>query len=312
VPIVFENTSATSPHRLGWAVALTALNYAVLTAYDLLAFVYIRKPIARGRVALASFVAYAVANNVGFSVLSGASVRYRFYTRWGVTAEELSRIVFFYATTFWLGLLFIGGVSLATSRLPVDLQLPARPLVAAVGWSLALLVVAYLAATGIRRTPIKIARFELSLPSPRLALIQLIVSACDWVLAGVVLYVLLPDGAPPLLSFLGAFLLAQLLGLASHVPGGVGVFEGLMVLLLKPYLTSGQLLPALVVYRVVYYFLPLSVALVGLVTDEVWQRRSEQARSFATGNFALFNAPPGTWQHMAIYLYPSAGNESET
>ncbi len=269
---------AIPPNRLGVAVALTALNYAVLTAYDLLAFVYIGKPIARARVALASFVAYAVANNVGFSVLSGGSVRYRFYTRWGVTAEELSRIVFFYATTFWLGLLFIGGVSLATSRLPVDLQIPTGPAVAAVGWLLALLVVAYLAATGVRRTPIRVSRFELPLPSLRLALTQLAVSACDWVLAGAVLYVLLPDGAPPLLSFLGAFLLAQLLGLASHVPGGVGVFEGLMILLLTPYLPSEALLPPLIVYRAVYYLLPLAVALVILVADELSQRRAQAAR----------------------------------
>jgi phosphatidylglycerol lysyltransferase len=275
---LMRDTVAMPPNRLGVAVALTALNYAVLTAYDFLAFVYIRKTIAPARVALASFVAYAVANNVGFSILSGASVRYRFYTRWGVTAEELSRIVFFYATTFWLGLLFIGGVSLATSRLPTDLQIPARPAVAAVGWLLALLVVAYLVATVVRRTPIRISRFELPLPSPRLALTQLVVSACDWVLAGAVLYVLLPDGTPPLLSFLGAFLLAQLLGLASHVPGGVGVFEGLMILLLTPYLPSEALLPPLIVYRAVYYLLPLAVALIVLVADELSQRRAQAAR----------------------------------
>src|SRR4029434_4851194 len=111
-----------------------------------------------------------------------------------------------------------------------------------------------------------------------LALTQLIVSACDWVLAGAVLYVLLPGGAPPLLSFLGAFLLAQLLGLASHVPGGVGVFEGLMILLLNPYLPSEALLPALIVYRAVYYLLPLAIALVILVADELSQRRAQAAR----------------------------------
>ena len=275
---LMRDTSATPPNLLGVAVALTALNYAVLTVYDLLAFVYIRKPTARARVALASFVAYAVANNVGFSVLSGASVRYRFYTRWGVTGEELSRIVFFYATTFWLGLLLIGGVSLATSQLPGDLHIPGRPVVAAVGWLLALLVIAYLVATGVRRTPIRISRYELPLPSPRLALTQLVVSACDWVLAGAVLYVLLPDGAPPLLSFLGAFLLAQLLGLASHVPGGVGVFEGLMILLLTPYLPSEALLPPLIVYRAVYYVLPLAVAVIVLVADELSQRKAQAAR----------------------------------
>jgi phosphatidylglycerol lysyltransferase len=269
---------ATSRLRLAAALALTVLNYAVLTTYDLLAFVYIRKPLARARVALASFVAYAVANNVGFSMLSGASVRYRFYTRWGVTAEDLSRIVFFYATTFWLGLLLIGGISLATSPLPADLQIPARTFVVAAGWLLALLVVAYLAATWIRATPIRLSRFELPLPPPRLAVAQLVVSTCDWVLAGSVLYVLLPPGGPPLLVFLGAFILAQLLGLASHVPGGVGVFEGLMILLLKPYLTSGALLPALIVYRAVYYLLPLGAALIILVADELSQRRTQAAR----------------------------------
>jgi len=273
-----RDVAATPRLRLAAALGLTALNYAVLTAYDLLAFVYISKPLARGRVALASFVAYAVANNVGFSMLSGASVRYRFYTRWGVTTEELSRIVFFYATTFWLGLLFVGGLSLATSRLPVDLQLPGRPLVAITGWVLMLLVVAYLVATLIRTEPLRLSRLTIRLPSASLGFAQFVVSACDWILAASVLYVLLPAGAPPFVTVVGAFLVAQLLGLASHVPGGVGVFEGLMILLLAPYLTTGALLPSLIVYRVVYYLLPLTVALAVLVLDELSQRRSQAAR----------------------------------
>src|SRR6185436_12737928 len=95
---------------------------------------------------------------------------------------------------------------------------------------------------------------------------------------GAVLYALLPAGRPPLITVLGAFLVAQLLGLASHVPSGVGVFEGLIILLLKPYFTSGALLPSLIVYRAVYYLLPLSVALVVLVADELSQRRAQAAR----------------------------------
>ena len=273
-----RDIAATPRVRLAAAFALTTVNYAVLTIYDLLAFVYIRKPLARARVAFASFVAYAVANNIGFSMLSGASVRYRFYSRWGVSTEELSRIVFFYATTFWLGLLFIGGVSLATSRLPADLQLPAMPLVVAAGWLLALVAVAYLVTTWLRTAPIRVSRFVLPLPSPRLAAAQFLVSACDWILAAAVLYVLLPPGGPSFLALIGAFLLAQLLGLASHVPGGLGVFEGLIILLLRPYFSAGALLPSLVVYRAVYYLLPLSVALVVLVADELSQRRAEAAR----------------------------------
>jgi len=273
-----RDIAATPRTWLASAIALTAINYVVLIAYDLLAFVYIRKPIARARVALASFVAYAVSNNVGFTMLSGASVRYRFYTRWGVTAEELSRIVFFYTTTFWVGLLLVGGISLARSPLPADLQIPGRSLVTIGGWLSAMTVVAYITATGLRTEPIRIARLIVPLPRLKLAMAQLLVSACDWILAGAVLYVLLPAGRPPLITVLGAFLVAQLLGLASHVPGGVGVFEGLMILLLKPYFTTGELLPSLIVYRAMYYLLPLTAALVVLVGDELSQRQAQAKR----------------------------------
>ncbi len=269
---------STPPSRLVFAAGLTALNYAALTGYDLLAFAYIRKKIPRTRVALASFLAYAISNNVGFAMLSGASVRYRFYTRWGVTADELSRIVFSYSVTFWLGLFALGGLSFVVSPLTAARGLPARQVLMPIAWLLMLTPPAYVLTTALRKRPLRLGRFELPLPSPRIALGQTLVSAVEWSLAGAVLYVLLPPSGLSFLQFLGAFLIAILLGMASHVPGGVGVFEGLMVLLVQPYLPSGQLLPALVVYRVVYYLLPLAIALIGLVADEARQRRAHAAR----------------------------------
>src|SRR5262249_36516944 len=129
------------------------------------------------------------------------------------------------------------------------------------------------------------------LPTPRIAVAQLVLSSVDWTLAAAVLYALLPGG-PSFVAFLGAFLAAQLLGVASHVPGGAGVFEGVMVLLLKPYVSSGAILPALLVYRAVYYLLPLTVALVGLVADELHQRREQAARlSAALGRVTELIAP---------------------
>ena len=174
------------------ALVLTALNYAVLTGYDFLAFAYIGKRLPRGDVALASFLAYAIANNVGFAMLSGASVRYRFYTRWGVTAEELSRIVFSYSVTFWLGLLALGGVSLAVSPLPARRDCRRRRRRAgrlAAGASAAAYVAAAAPATG----PISRRRFGSRLPLAALRrhAAQLL-SSLDWALAGAVLYVLLP------------------------------------------------------------------------------------------------------------------------
>jgi len=267
----------TPPLQLAAAVFFTILNYAVYTGYDFIALASIKHPLSRRRVVTTSLLAYAIASNVGFAMLSGASVRYRFYTRWGMTAEELSRIVFSNTTTFWLGLLMLGGLSLALSPLPSVAGSLARP----AGWLLVAAGAAYLALAATRRPILRIGKLEFPTPPIGLAMAQLLISILDWTLAAAVFYVLLPPGHASFLSVLGAFLAAQLLGLASHVPGGVGVFEGLMVLLLSSFFTSGELLPALVVYRAVYYLLPLSAALVALLVDEIQQRRPQTVRARA-------------------------------
>src|SRR6185295_9437860 len=183
---------ATPPRQLGLAVLLTFFNYAVLTGYDFLALASIGKRLPRSRVAATSFLSYAIANNVGLAMLSGASVRYRFYTRWGVTAEELTRIVFSYSVTFWLGLLALGGLSLAVRPLPAGHGFPDHRFVSPLGWLLMLASVAYLAATMVRRTPMRVCGLELSLPTPRLAIAQWLISTLEWALAAAVMYALLP------------------------------------------------------------------------------------------------------------------------
>lgn len=277
-PEITADVLQTPLSQLVLALALTAANYAALTGYDLLAFAYIGKTLRPARIAGASFLAYAISNNIGFAMISGASVRYRFYTRWGVTAEELSRIVVSYSVTFWLGLLGLGGLSLAISPLPAARELPAHQLLAPIGWLLMLVPPVFVLLTVVRRQPLRLRGFELPVPSPSIAARQVLLSAAEWAIAGAVLFVLLPPSPLTFLQFLGTFLVAILIGMASHVPGGLGVFEGLMVLLLKPYLPSGQVLPALVVYRAVYYLLPLSIAAVALVADEVRERRAHMAR----------------------------------
>ena len=301
-PEIAGDVLRTPASQLAAAIVLTILNYTALTGYDLLAFAYIRKPLPRAHIVLASFLAYAIANNVGFAMLSGASVRYRFYTRWGVTAEELSRIVFSYSVTFWLGLFLLGGLSLVASPPPHARALPGHQLLFAAGLVLMLVPPAYVVATIVRRRPLRIRSFELPLPPVRIAIAQVVISAVDWALAGAVLYVLLPPSPLSFLQFLSVFLVAILLGMVSHVPGGVGVFEGLMVVLLRPYLTSGQLLPSLVVFRAVYYLLPLAAALIALVVDELWQRRRHVARAGAIIGQAAERLTPSL---LAIFTFLS-------
>ena len=267
--------------RLLSAFALTALNYVVLTGYDQLAFVYIDRTISRLRISVAAFVAYAIANTVGFGMLSGASVRYRFYTRWGLTPAELSRIVLFYTATFWLGLLVLAGATLAAAPPPGLSSMPGQAVMRFAGLGLLFLGLAYALLPWWRKTAIRFRGFEIPLPSPPLIGGQFALSILDWVLAAAVLYPLLPPSELGLSTLLGAFLIAQMLAVVSHVPGGVGVFESAMVLLLKPFLTAGQVLPALVLYRAIYYLLPLAIALVILLVDEVRQRVGQAARARA-------------------------------
>lgn len=257
------------------AAIFTLLNYAILTGYDQLAFVYIRRRMPKWQITVASFVGYAIANNVGFALLSGTSARYRFYSRWGLSGQDISRVVVFYSGTFWLGLIVLGAWSLLFSPIKDFGGIAAPALTRASGIVLLGTAVAYAAAPLFWRRPITVAGTEIALPSPSLIGAQFIMSALDWGLAGAVLYVLLPEPRPEYTYFLGAFLAAQLLALISHVPGGIGVFESLMILLLKPWLTADVFLPALAAFRLIYYLVPLGIALVILLVDEFYQRRHQ-------------------------------------
>jgi phosphatidylglycerol lysyltransferase len=273
------SASAALPRlRVLAAVALTAANYAVLAGYDQLAFAWVGRRLRRSWIALAAFVGYAISNSLGFGMLSGAAVRFRFYTRWGVSAAELSRIVLFQSTTFWLGLLVLGGLAAGLGPHAWASALPGAPALRAAGVAMLALGVAYAVLPFARRTPLHLGRFELSVPSPALAAGQFALSILDWTLAAGVLYVLLPPARVPFVELLGAFLAAQVAGLVSHVPGGLGVFETIMVLALGPYLPPASVLPALLLYRVVYYLLPLALAALLLVAEEARERRDHIAR----------------------------------
>jgi phosphatidylglycerol lysyltransferase len=263
------------------SIAICAANYLLLTLFDYLGFVFIRKKVPWWKVSVASFTGYAISNSVGFALLSGTSVRYRFYSRWGLTAGDISRIVLFYFSTFWLGLLVLGGYTMALNEHPqvsdtVELMLRVG------GWTLLTAAAAYMALAIFRRRPLRFFRWEMPMPPPGIVLLQFVLSSLDWALAAGIFYVLIPRNEVPFSVFMSAFLAAQVLGLLSHVPGGAGVFDGSMAFLLSGYLTPEQFLSSLVLYRLVYYIGPLGVALVILVADEVRQQRHYFARWKAT------------------------------
>ncbi|GAB6127376.1 bifunctional lysylphosphatidylglycerol flippase/synthetase MprF [Humidesulfovibrio idahonensis] len=262
------------------AFGLTAVNFIVLAGYDILALAYIKHPLAPYRPVLASFAGNAFSNTIGLSTLAGSSVRYRLYSSWGLTPGEIAKIVVFTTLTLWLGLFSIGGIIFTVKPLPLPdwVTLPfhtTRPL----GLILLIAPVAYLYAAARKETPWRIGKMTLLLPQFRSALLQVGVASLDWALAAAVLYALLPPWANvnfPLV--LGAFLLGQIAGLVSQVPGGLGVFESCLLFLLTPRIPAPALFAALVAYRVVYYLIPLAIASAILAVRETLAAR-EHARN---------------------------------
>jgi phosphatidylglycerol lysyltransferase len=244
------------------ALLATALGYATLTMFDALALRYLGKDLHFHRTALASFIGYAFAHGLGFAILSGGAVRYRLYSAWGLSALEIGAIVAFNSMTTFLGLASLIGLAClgAPGAIGALLGVPAA-VITAIGMALAAVVVGYHGLTIVVRAPLRVRRWQLRLPSPALALLQTLISLLDWSLAAFALYVLLPaDLSLGFFVLLGIFALANLGGLLSHVPGGIGVFEGLMLLAIPSEGHAAGVAAALIAYRLIYYLLPLLLA----------------------------------------------------
>jgi hypothetical protein len=65
------------------------------------------------------------------------------------------------------------------------------------------------------------------------------------------------------------FILATLLGFASHAPGSIGVFDAAMLVALPQY-GREQLLATLLVFRVLYFVIPFTIAISIMGTREIW------------------------------------------
>lgn len=275
--IQLKNVSAA---KLLWAIGLTILGYWAVTAYDRLAVIYIQHPVAAGRITLASFISYAFSNSIGLSLLTGGTIRYRLYSSWGLAGDEITKLVGFTVVTFWLGILSVGSVLFLLEPLPLPFlhqysNISTRP----IGVILWLLVIGYLIFISLRNAPVVIGNWQFSIPSLKLAASQLVIGALDWTLAASVLFVLLPGNSGLNFGqFLGIFLLAQVVALISHVPGGVGVFES-MILLTTPGIPADALFGSMLLYRIIYYLIPLGIAAVLLSGSELLQKRSLFAKS---------------------------------
>lgn len=280
--------------QIGLAVLFTACSYLIMTGYDMLALHYIRHPLPAAKTIPAAFVGYAFSNNIGFSMIAGASVRYRLYSAWGLSGLEITQVVLFCAASLWAGFCVLGGFVFVFEplHLPQSLHWPVatvRPL----GGVLLTVAALYWAMTVWGKKQWTFKTWHFALPGWRLSAGQIVIATLDWLMAGMVLYALLPKNeSMGFAHLLVIFLTAQLAGLISQVPGGLGVFESVVVVLTPPQtLAVPQVMGALVVYRGIYYLLPLLVATVVLGAEELLRQRTlyRRIQSLAAGSLeALF------------------------
>jgi len=279
--------------ELALAAVLAVAGYACLTLYELLGvrFAGVRMPYFK--IALISFMAYAVGHNVGLNAVSGGAIRFRAYSGQGLRPKQIATVVAFGSITFGLGAAFLLGLSLLANGEVSGSLLHLNPNLVTTGGGLLLgIVLAYFVLAFMRRESLRIGPFIVPVLQPHVAFAQIGVACADLLCTAAALYVLLPHGAAiGFTAFAGLYLIAITAGVVSCVPGGVGVFESVLFLLL-PDVPPDRLLGSLLAYRAIYYLVPFTVALAMLGMHEVWVHRGPMARMLRLGRTWLIAVAP--------------------
>ena len=282
---------ATATSSLAAALAATALSYLALVGYDVSGLRYARARAPLKSILLASFCGFAVGNCVGLGAFSGGAVRYRLYTAAGLSPGQIARAILFISIAFGAGLGVIAALGLILHAREVSglLGAPLAPLRAGATIVLAL-AIGFMAFCALRRTPWRRGSIEIDAPDTKLVLTQLIFTTVDVLAAAGTLWVLLPSVGISFFSFAAIYAAALALGVLSHIPGGLGVFELAILYSVGRNAPVNAVAAALVTYRAVYFLLPMLLATVLLANFEL-QRSLDTAMGRQIGRAASQLAP---------------------
>ncbi|MDP4032698.1 MAG: bifunctional lysylphosphatidylglycerol flippase/synthetase MprF [Pseudorhodobacter sp.] len=262
---------ATHWSTLALAFAATLVAYLALVGYDWSALNYIGKPLPLSVVVTGGLMAYAFGNTIGLSAVSGGAVRYRVYSGLGLDGYDVAAVSTFAALSFGVAATVVGLGALALHPGALAMVLPFPPPVLRV---LALAVIAAivlpLLVAAWRKGELRLGRFALRAPSLRVLGGQVSFSLTDISFSALSLYLLLPSSDIGFFTFLAVFAAATMAGILSHVPGGVGVFETVVVAALSSGTPVDKIAAALLLYRLVYYIVPFVLALVVLALYEAY------------------------------------------
>jgi glycosyltransferase 2 family protein len=272
--LVLTALTEIAPHRIALAALCVVGAFCTLTFYDFFALRTIGKTHIPYRIAaLSSFTSYTIGHNIGATVFTGGAIRFRIYSDYGLTAIDVAKICFLSGLTFWLGNLFVLGIGMvwhpgaasSMDLLPEAMnRLIGLGCLAGIGAYLVWLV------TGTGRRELGQNGWKVILPSAKLTLVQILIGVVDLGFCALAMYLLMPT--EPYIDFVSlavVFILATLLGFASHAPGSIGVFDAAMLVAL-PEFSKEQLLATLVVFRILYFLIPFGISISIMGMRELW------------------------------------------
>lgn len=255
---------------LAAALGATAIGYVALIFYDWFGLRFIGKTLDRGIVALGGFLGYAFGNTIGVSVISGGAVRYRIYSAVGLNAFEVAAVSGYIAVALGTGLTLVGIAALAVHPGAVGALLPyASSTIQIVAAAITAVSVALIVWMSVSQRSLSLRGYELHLPPPADLAGQLVVTLIDIAAASFALWILLPAGKPDYATFVAVYAAATMIGVLSHVPGGIGVFETVVLGTLPASVPAVDAAAALLLFRLVYYLVPFVLAFLLVTLNEI-------------------------------------------
>ncbi|MBY5368499.1 lysylphosphatidylglycerol synthase domain-containing protein [Rhizobium leguminosarum] len=256
------------------ALLFTAASYLCLSCFDLLAIRSLGKSLPYRNILLASFVSLSLGHNIGFAGLSSGAFRYRYYSRWGLTTEEVAKVILFCGVTVGLGLIALGGLAMIINPGDAERLLRIDPASARVFGSLALMVpVVYASLALFVRGTLRLWRWSFQLPRFSIAVAQVGIGTINFMFVSACLHQMLSTfGDVAFFRSVTAYVLANSAIIATHVPGGLGVLEATVSYAVPKEASIG----ALIAFRCAYFFIPLALGTMLLVISEVIFRRKSR------------------------------------
>ncbi len=282
-PAVLTAAGAYSRPRLLAAAGLAVASLALYSCFDLLGRRYTGHRLGAAPVLGVTFISYVFNLNLG-SLVGALALRFRLYSRLGLSIGTITRVLSLSMLTNWLGYALLAGLvfMLAPPALASHWSSGAWGWPFLGGLLLAAGTAYLLLCTFSRQRCFNLRGHGLLLPGPALALVQALMGMGNWLLMGGILFVLLP-GEVPYATVVGVLLVGAAAGAMAHIPAGLGVLEAVFVTLLAGYASKTEVLAALVVYRMVYYLVPLALAALAYVAAEALTRRAPTSASAGSG-----------------------------